>query len=437
MQFYETVCGGASLHDKCTYEGSPALFSLKGTRLGSETPMEIPITEELLSKHILLIGGIGSGKTNTFNMLTENLRERMTEDDVMVIFDTKGDFYREFNRPGDIVISNDSRARGEHGPDYWNIFREVAIDDRQEENVLEIAKTLFLEKMERTSQPFFPTAAKDLFCALMLELLRSDKRSDMRNNASLRRLFDTFSVPAMKKILRHHPDLQAMVSYIDDPGSGQTLGVVAELQQLVREIFIGNFAKKGGLSIRELIRGKGGKVIFVEYDLSIGATLAPIYRLLIDLAIKQALCRDEEEKGNVYFLLDEFRLLPHLNHVDNGVNFGRSLGAKFIVGVQNVDQVADAYGEQKAASLLSGFSTTIAFRVNDKHSREHVRGLYGENLKQPFSSSSLTKGLAEQPRQAGVVEDSDITALRPGDAIVGIMDCEPFTIHFDLYKKRK
>ena len=171
----------------------------------------------------------------------------------------------------------------------------------------------------------------------------------------------------------------------------------------------------------------------MEYDLSIGATLAPIYKLIIDMAIKQALCRKENE-GNVYFILDEFRLLPHLMHIDNGVNFGRSLGAKFVVGVQNVDQVSAAYGEGTAASLLSGFATNISFRVNDKNSREFIRGLYGENIKLlTYSSAVQSRGISEQIREASVVEDNDITSLGVGEAIVGIMNNPPFKFRFRRY----
>ena len=35
-------------------------------------------------------------------------------------------------------------------------------------------------------------------------------------------------------------------------------------------MFIGNFSKVGTLSLRNLVRKKGGKKVFIEYDLSIG-----------------------------------------------------------------------------------------------------------------------------------------------------------------------
>lgn len=92
-----------------------------------------------------------------------------------------------------------------------------------------------------------------------------------------------------------------MVSYIFDDRSPQTQGVISELQQLSRELFLGNFKKDGTLSLRNIIRAKGGKVIFIEYDLGIGNMLSPIYTLLFDLAIKEALCRKRAKE--MYSLL--------------------------------------------------------------------------------------------------------------------------------------
>ena len=70
------------------------------------------------------------------------------------------------------------------------------------------------------------------------------------------------------------------------------------------------FQVHGFFSMREFIRSKGGKVLFIEYDLSIGSVLTPIYRLLFDLALKEALGRGSAQSGNVYLICDEFKLIP-------------------------------------------------------------------------------------------------------------------------------
>ena len=93
-------------------------------RNGNDT--YVPIDANLLSRHMVLLGGIGTGKTNTFNQIIAQLRASMTQEDVMIIFDTKGDFYNAFYRPGDIVISNDDNATGPADKDYWNIFNDSA-----------------------------------------------------------------------------------------------------------------------------------------------------------------------------------------------------------------------------------------------------------------------------------------------------------------------
>ena len=424
---------GDRLCDACTYNENNPFYFMPGTNRYNQQ-IGIPIGNSILSRHMLFLGGIGTGKTNAINLFLRNTRASLTSNDVVIIFDTKGDFYKDFYIPGDIVISNDERATGGDREDYWNIFNEIIADDRVEENVSEISKVLFSEKIKNTTQPFFPSAAKDLFFALLLHLIRTDSLKDKRNNKSLRAYLNMMTPELMKTVLEKHNDLKAMQSYIADPKSGQTLGVMAEMQQMIREIFVGNFQKKGSLSMRQIVNNKGGQVVFVEYDLSIGSILTPIYRLLIDLAIKETLSRGENQ-GNVYFFIDEFRLLPELDHIGDGINFGRSLGAKFFVGIQNINQVIAAYGDDEARSILSGFGTTYAFRINDGLSRDFIKNLSGKNIKkQTFMSSVQAKGISEQLREAFVIEDSDINNLRIGECIVNTIQGEPFVFRFNQYK---
>lgn len=391
--------------------------------------ISLPIDEDLLSKHLLLLGGIGTGKTNTFFQIIQQIRRNIVKDDIVIIFDTKGDFYKKFYQYGDIVISNDETATGENGIDYWNIFNEIETGEHMEENITEISKSLFHQKLEKTNQPFFPNAAKDLFSAILTHFIRN--RNTYKNtNKSLREFLDSSPTAEIREMLKQHTDLKSMVSYISDDRSPQTQGVMSELQQLTREIFLGNFKKDGNLSMRQIVRNKGGKFVFIEYDLGIGNMLSPIYSLLFDMAIKESLCRKKSE-GNVYFITDEFSLIPNLKHVDDAVNFGRSLGVKFMIGIQNINQVYDGYGEARAKSLLSGFLTSISFRVNDETSRNFIKNLYGVNRKKEvFMASVQGRGIVEQIRDSKVVEDWDISRLKTGQAIIGFPGKEPFVFQF-------
>lgn len=414
---------------------APVLF-FKGTD-GHGIHREIPISERLLSKHLMLLGGIGTGKTNAFFQMLSQLERRLTQNDVMIIFDTKGDFYKEFYRPGDIVISNDASAAGVDGmPDHWNIFREVAPGEQEYSGVMEISKSLFKQACEKTTQVFFPNAARDIFMATMLHFLRyaRDTGSDRYlNNESLVDFIRSKTIADFRDMLFSYPDMRALTSYIASDDSPQTQGVLSELQQIVREIFVGNFAKPGTLGLRDLVRQKGGRKIFIEYDLSYGELLTPIYSLMFDMAIKEALGRGRSD-GNVWFITDEFRLLPNLEHVDDAVNFGRSLGIKFMIGIQNVEQIYDNYGEERAHSIMSGFMTSLNFRVNDPKSRDYIKEQFGHNRKiEVYATNVQSKGMLEERRDGYVVEDWDIRNLKTGQAVIGFPEYEPFVFRFDLW----
>lgn len=388
----------------------------------------VPMDAELLSRHLMFLGGIGTGKTNAFYQILRQLRGGMSQEDIMIIFDTKGDFYQAFYQPGDVVISNDDTATGPNGEDYWNIFKETEPGAHMEETIVEIGKTLFHSKLEKTNQPFFPNAAKDLFSAILTHFTRNPELSG--TNQGLREFLDRSPGAEIREMLGRHDDMRAMISYIADDRSPQTQGVLSELQQISREIFIGNFRKQGTLSMKDLVRNKGGKFVFIEYDMNIGNMLSPIYSLLFDMAIKEALSR-KKSAGNVYFVADEFRLIPNLQHVDDAVNFGRSMGVKFMIGIQNVEQVFESYGEMRARSILSGFLTSVAFRVTDASSKKFIQDLHGENRKKEIYMASVQgRGIVEQVRDAKVVEDWDISGLELGESIIGLPGAPPFRFRF-------
>ena len=210
----------------------------------------------------------------------------------------------------------------------------------------------------------------------------------------------------------------------NDQGSS----VIATLRNVLIDIFRGKFAEVGNFSIREFVRAKGGKFLFIEYDLSQGHVLAPIYKVMIDIAIKESLCR-ERSRGNVFFIIDEFRLLPKLELMDAGVNLGRSLGAKFIVGIQNLKQIESIYGEAEAKSILSGFVTNINFRTTDIETRNYIKSLSGDQIYE-YDIMSLSGGT--QREKSTVITDEDILKLRVGEAIINIpvLDKNPIKFQF-------
>ncbi len=398
------------------------------------------LDDDILSKHTLLIGGTGSGKTNTFYYFIEQLKKKMTANDVMIVFDTKGDFESKFYSQGDIILGNSSKYK--NITEKWNIYKELVVDGWNDENIQmntnEITYSLFKDAMEKTNQQFFPSAARDLFASILLAHLKAGKNSvDIRklafNNKALKGYFDKLNPKKIIKLLSVSPELSSVLSYIGDGSSNQALGVIAEMQNVIRKIFIGSFAQDGRFSVREFVRQKNARTLFIEYDLSMGETLTPIYRLLFDLALKEAMGRSKSE-GNVYFVCDEFKLLPDLQHIEDGVNFGRSLGVRVFAGVQSIEQLYEIYGESKGKNIAAGFSSVYAFKANDSATRDFISDLYGKNIiLEQYKTSNNT--LVEEKREGKTVEDWNLNNLQIGQAIVGLPFKQPFVYKFDEYKR--
>ena len=85
-------------------DGIKSVIHVPGSFQGR--PCKFGITDDVLSKHILLVGGTGCGKTNLFYHMVSQIKSRMTNNDVMLVFDSKGDFYSKFYANNDIVIGN-------------------------------------------------------------------------------------------------------------------------------------------------------------------------------------------------------------------------------------------------------------------------------------------------------------------------------------------
>ena len=299
-----------------------------------------------------------------------------------------------------------------------------------------LCKELFEERTKgNSSNPFFPNAARDLLAALIISIIKTgenDKeyRNDNFYNDSLKSSLDSSSVDDFIAALERFDELRSVLSYIEGEGE-QSQGVLSEMYSVIRDILIGVFAERGGFSIRNFVRAKGGKVLFIEYDLAIGSVLTPIYRLFFDLAIKEALGRTSSQ-GNVYLFCDEFKLLPNLQHIDDGVNFGRSLGLKVFAGLQSIEQLFETYGEIKGRNLAAGFSSIFAFKANDVSTRDYIRSLYGSNIILE-QYQGMNKTLIEDKREGNTVEDWDLNSLKVGEAVVGLPFEKPFKFYFDNF----
>lgn len=391
---------------------------------------DIPLTEAALSKGILELGTIGSGKTCSVEQTVETVVRRMKADDVMIVFDVKGDFYRRFYRPGiDAVISNDDTATTA-----WNVFREILADGpaKAEANAMEIVNGWFDDKIARSNAPFFPQAARDVLLGILTYIYRTLPAAE-QNNEELYLYLRDATMQDVIDSLDGMADLRGLIDYLcGGQDSEESQGVYSELRSVINELLVGSFREKGDFSVRQFVRERGGRILFLEYDMAVGTVLCPMFKTLMDLAIKETLSRRSTgAAGSVYYVIDELKLLPRLRHLTDGINLGRSLNARFLVATQNVRQIIEAYGPDQAYSVLSAFGTVVAFKVTDKATLQFVQDRYGAARKRlVYPSRDWTRTDQDQLINGHAVEDWDLLSLPPGQAILSVGDYSPQPVRF-------
>lgn len=394
------------------------------------------IYKEDLAKGLLLMGSPGSGKTNVIMSMLDLIIPKLNDNEILFIFDSKQDFMERYynkSNPNHILIS----ANEEHFylTKSWNLFKELLNDDGNFNNAEilanEISKCLFAD-VESDTQPFFHISSSQVFkmivCSFVKDAVATGDYSRL-NNQSLVDYIKGSTVEDFYKLLCKYPEYRYVQTYLGNPKNPtpQSLGVTAYQNSMVNSQFIGPFGSNsdnGEFSIHNLIQEKGAKVVFIEYDMLLGNTLSPMYSLLFDLIIKNAL---KNGKGNIYLFADELHLLPYCNELQAAVNAGRSRGLKTVIGLQNINQLYDNYGEDKgkAIAIAAGFVNAFFFNSTDYDTRKFISERFGRTFESiNYLGSNLT-------RDGFTVEDYEIHNLKTGEAFIDLVNTSPFKFQFE------
>lgn len=389
------------------------------------------ISQEMLSRGILALGSTGSGKTNFILNILNSVLKNLGQEEIAVIFDAKGDFTSQFYRrddPHHVLISAEENSQ-ETGGQTWNLFWELFPEGKLpqmngglQSDILELSAALFAP-LENQQQPFFHLAARDVFRMVVHSFLERAARTSTAEKLCNRAFIDFLDCCSTKELLAlAGPDFAYLRSYLGSPEcpTPQSLGVEGTLHAMTASQFVGPFRSGTGerdFSIRRLVREKGGKVVFVAYDLSRGEALGPLLSVLFDLAVKEQL---SSGKGNLYLFLDELSVLPYVHRLSYACNLGRSRGIKTIVGLQSIEMLREPYGEALSKSILAGFVNAVCFKAVDAATRDYISGRFGRTLE------VLPCGGTYISHEGYVVGDQELWSLRPGEAFFDFFGYPPF-----------
>ena len=364
---------------------------------------------------ILALGASRSGKTEAAKHIVDQMRA--DESEPMIVYDHKND-YQDFlegrGTPFDRLSPRDADVA-------WNVFREIETDQDADE----IARAIFASAGEDT---YFDVAGRQVFAAMLSYLRKEGEHSgDSPTNGDLVGFLQETDRETVYECLCEYDELTGAASHLDPDSSRQASGVYASVQRQINDTFVGDFAKDGQFSIREYMNDPQGRALVLDYPYREGATTTPLFRLLIDLAAREAL--DEGDRGS-YFILDEIAQVPTLSRLDELVNVGAGRGIQVLVTLQSVAQLREGYGRDAAEAILSGFLSAILLRCGDSATVEFARERIGTNhVERTANVEKATVGSRGRRRQKTIrreTKDSeeyrfakgDLTEWSPGEGVV-------------------
>ena len=403
------------------------------------TPIKnIPLND----MNLLVVGAPNMGKTVAIRKV---MKQTITNpNSTHIIFDPKGEFYREFYREGKDYVLSLFDIPGIHSNVRWNLMQDAAKDINHPETAIrEIVKSICKEAVDKSHNPFFPKAAESLITAIWIMVYRRYKDNLPNNDVLISKTKSWTRKELLNEALRTvngvkvNEDLYPTINELTDPNGGvATSNIRQEMEGILSQAFIpeGNFCSKGDFSVINFIRNTNGKRLFIVYDFANSESSRQIMGTLINCMMKTALSiqisRNSDHRN--YFYLDELPVLPdNLTHLVQLCCFGRSTGNRVIVGIQGLSQLYDTYGENKGDAILASFTDNIIMKANDPITVEKISKRSGQKNIIKTKMGLTRNSINTQTEQDYNIPQDIIANLDIGQAILSLRGKKPFYVELD------
>ena len=383
----------------------------------------LPDSFEVSNTSVGFFGVTRCGKTTQELKLFEAAKK--DRNCLNIVFDIKGEFAEHFYALGDKVISlHQTKAHMEH----WNFMRDIMFAEYPDTAAMELAESVFNEAVSQSSQPFIPKSARTVFEIYLRLMLRKYPKNSGKIPTNRQVINSLLSFDAEKLIneCAPYPELDGIKPLLK--GAMSTVGGIrAELNETLLETFRDDFKADGSFSICEYVRNCTG-TLFLETSLNELQSSKNALRILIDLAIKEALS-GKAKASRVIFFLDELPVLGHLQHLPILLNLGAGYRAYAVIGCQNISQL-NAYGKDEAGMILSGMRTHIVFAANDNDTAEYFSARSGKKQRLITSVGLDRKPFNTLSDQPTITTHELLHGLSTGEAYCFAQDGSIKYIHF-------
>lgn len=331
------------------------------------------LSKKILSKHILLYGSVGSGKTQ---ILLALLQQIFANDAAkLFLYDVKGDFTSKFPQAS-ICSPFDRRSR------IWHIARDVQTTVQASA----FANSLIPE--DSGSGKFWTEAARQILYGVVLSLQNEKPLewtwTDLAQRVSLqavelapvleedyRKAYNLIANTEGQTAFNVLATLNGHTKVIDDLARAWPDYDVFDRKGNRRTFSITDWAKDDYTGPRKIIVQSGADASLTQ------AYISAMINVAVPSIISPQLPDNEQGRG-LFFVLDEMSSVGKIEFAPL-VDKGRSKGVSFIAGVQDLAQLRQIYGDNAVKAIQGMVGTHIICQVQMGDTREDISRLLGTN----------------------------------------------------------
>ena len=362
----------------------------------------IPYPADMWTRHVLIVGGVGSGKSTAMKPLIDRV---VSSGEQLLLFDPKSEFTIGFGQPA-ILAPWDSRSLA------WDLAKDMR-------NTLDMRR--FAATMIRDSQdPMWSNASRQLLVGLILYL-----KGTRDDDWGWGELADLLSQPqtSLLPIMREwHPEAIRAV----EKATVTTAGILINLSSFCSSIFDlaeawGDVEPERRVSFVEWTQGRSaypqiilqGHGAYGELTKSYVEGIVGIFSAMVN----SVEMRDDTSR-KIWFVADEFAQMGKIP-VRPLFEVGRSRGVRCVIACQDLAQLEEIHGAPMVKAIVSMSGTLLVGQVMPGETAKALCEAFGSrevertNLSTTFAtggSGGSSKALSFNREEVALYKPSELAS---------------------------
>lgn len=312
---------------------------------------EVPIDKERDNRGLLIVGGMGAGKTQ-FQL--PRIKSIIEQGHRLFINDSKGDFTQSLESDDFVLLACwDARSLE------WDIGADVC--DRSSARVL---AELFIKE---SHDPMWSLAARQVLVGMLVSLIETKPSNWGFQDLVEVMILDAESLASL--IAKYNPEAIQTIRNLESETGKTADGIMINLQSFMSPFY--DMAKAwngvGGFSIRKWLQDdyEGPKTIVVQGSKRFKTIAQGLVSSLLTFVISDMADPSFPEAKHrigdyrVYFNLDEFPTMGRVPDIEPLISVCRSKGAYVTLAFQDLSQGIALYGEELINTWITNLSNKI------------------------------------------------------------------------------